>query len=351
MAGRAGSPAGGRGGEAAGGSASGGGGQSGAAASAGAGGAGQGGGASGAGAGGKGGGSSDGGEGGGEGGAGGGANGGAGEGGSGGSRAGASGGGSGGGATAGEGGRAGAGQVDTSDALRSALAHRYDFEGTGTAVRDRVGTKHGTVVGGAALSVVGGKGVLSLNGGSEGSYVNLPNGIISSLTSATIEAWVSWRGGGAWQRIFDFGDATGATPEDNPGVGRTYLFLTPQTDSNSGGRMRVAYSLAGPSANEETRADAPAALSMVPTQVVVVVDATAGQLRLYGDGLKVGQEGFSGTLSSINDVNAWLGRSQFSADPELSGILHDFRIYDAALSDAQIAFSFASGPDPAFLVE
>ena len=32
-------------------------------------------------------------------------------------------------------------------------------------------------------------------------------------------------------------------------------------------------------------------------------------------------------------------------------VFHDFRIYSAALTDAQIAFSFASGADPAFLAE
>ena len=36
---------------------------------------------------------------------------------------------------------------------------------------------------------------------------------------------------------------------------------------------------------------------------------------------------------------------------EWSGTFHDFRIYNKALTPAQIAASFKGGPDPAFLAE
>jgi hypothetical protein len=240
-------------------------------------------------------------------------------------------------------------QLASCTGLKTALVHRYDFEGTGTAVTDRVGTAHGVIKGGATLSQVSGKGVVVLTGGTTGPYVDLPNGILSSLTSATLEAWVTWSGGNAWQRIFDFGDSTSATPEDNPANGKSYLFLTPQTDAGSGGLMRAVYSLSGGAVAAETRVEGTAALAQTLTQVVVVVDATAGKLLLYVDGAQAGEQAFAGSLGSINDVNAWLGRSQYNADPELSGTFHDFRIYNAALSPPQIATSFAGGPDPAFL--
>jgi hypothetical protein len=50
-------------------------------------------------------------------------------------------------------------------------------------------------------------------------------------------------------------------------------------------------------------------------------------------------------LSQIDDVNNWLGRSQFTPDPGFAGTYDEFRIYSAALTDAQIAASFAKGPD------
>ncbi|HVY26550.1 MAG TPA: LamG domain-containing protein [Polyangiaceae bacterium] len=235
--------------------------------------------------------------------------------------------------------------------LKSALVHRYDFEGSGTAVMDRVGTAHGAIQGGGALSTVDGKGVVVLGGGTTGPYVDLPNGIVSSLTNATFESWVTWGGGNAWQRIFDFGDSTAATPEDNPANGKRYLFLTPMSDANSGGSLRVVYSLDGGAATAETRLDGISPLPQALKQVVVVVNATGGKLLLYVDGLPVSETAFAGSLGSINDVNVWLGRSQYGADPELTGTFHDFRIYKAALSAAQIAASFAGGTDPAFLVE
>ena len=233
--------------------------------------------------------------------------------------------------------------------LRTALVHRYDFEGTGTTVTDRVGTAHGVIKGGATLSLVSGKGAVVLGGGPTGPYVDLPNKLISSLTSGTLEAWVTWGGGNAWQRIFDFGDSTNATPEDNPANGKSYLFLTPSTDTASSGVMRGVYSLTGGAVAAETRVEATTAMAQVLTQVALVVDSKAGKLLLYMDGVSAGEQAFAGSLASINDVNAWLGRSQYNVDPELTGTFHDFRIYSAALTPLQIATSFAGGPDPAFL--
>lgn len=248
---------------------------------------------------------------------------------------------------AGQGGTGSNGCADCA-ALKSALVHRYDFEGEGAAVMDRVGTQHGTVQAGGALSKVGGKGVVVLSGGTNGPYVDLPNGLISSLTNATLEAWVTWGGGDAWQRVFDFGSSSAAT-EDTPADGRTYLFLTPTTGAD--GALRGVFSLDGGAATAETRVSGTAPLPETLSQVVLVVDSAAQQLKVYVDGESAGEQAFTGSLAGLDDVNCWLGRSQFDADPELTGTLHDFRVYGAALTAPQIAASFMSGPDPAFLVE
>jgi hypothetical protein len=229
--------------------------------------------------------------------------------------------------------------------LVSKLLHRYDFEGSGTTVKDRVGTADGALKGGS-LSKLDGRGVALLGGGTAGAYVDLPNRLLSSLTNATLESWVTWGGGGAWQRVFDFGDSTNASPENNPALGNTYLMFTPQSGA---GFATAGFSLLGNSAGQEQDVSATVALSTSTTQVVVVAGATEGKLRLYIDGKKVGEAAWTGPLSAINDVNAWLGRSQYNNDPELSGVFHEFRMYGAALSDAEIATSFVAGPDPAFL--
>lgn len=230
--------------------------------------------------------------------------------------------------------------------LKSLLAHRYDFEGTGTEVKDRVGAAHGSIARGATLSKLDGKGVVLLGGGAAGTYVDLPNHLLSALTNATVEAWVTWGGGDRWQRIFDFGDSTNASPENNPENGKSYLFLTPRSGNDV---AFAAYSLAGNATDKETGVSGTAPLAQSLSHVAVVADDAADKLALYVNGALVAEQSWTGSLAAINDVNVWLGRSQFGGDPELSAVFHEFRIYNAALSEAQLAASFNGGPDPAYL--
>jgi hypothetical protein len=84
-------------------------------------------------------------------------------------------------------------------------------------------------------------------------------------------------------------------------------------------------------------------------EIAVVVDAANHIISLYRNGGFESSVAFADSLSSLNDINVWLGRSQWSADPAFSGTLHEFRIYGAALSPASINASSMAGPDPAFL--
>src|SRR3954468_20187179 len=86
------------------------------------------------------------------------------------------------------------------------LTHRYSFN-DGTA-NDSVGTANGVLVNGAAVQ--GGSLVFdpAVNTGfntspATGQYVDLPNNI-ARTRAFTIEAWTTWRGGAAWQRVADF---------------------------------------------------------------------------------------------------------------------------------------------------
>jgi hypothetical protein len=85
------------------------------------------------------------------------------------------------------------------------------------------------------------------------------------------------------------------------------------------------------------------------SHIAVVFDDTNDLLSLYLNGASVASEtDFTGQLSMIEDMNMWLGRSNYSGDPEYGGSLHEFRIYDAALNAAQLQTSFAAGPDATF---
>jgi hypothetical protein len=92
-------------------------------------------------------------------------------------------------------------------------------------------------------------------------------------------------------------------------------------------------------------------MALAPTvnHLVAVVDTVQNTMQYYLNGAPGGNEPFTASLGDINDVNVWLGRSQYSVDPAFTGTYHEFRIYDQALTAKQIATSFAGGPDPDFL--
>jgi hypothetical protein len=50
-------------------------------------------------------------------------------------------------------------------------------------------------------------------------------------------------------------------------------------------------------------------------------------------------------LGDLNDVNNWLGRSNWTADANLNGTFDEFRIYNSALSGSEVAASLAAGPN------
>jgi hypothetical protein len=253
------------------------------------------------------------------------------------------------------------------------LVHRYSFSDTGATILDSITIAGVSPANGMAVNVNSpGTGSIVLQGGTSDQYVSLPAGIISSLgNSATFEAWVTWTGAaGMWQRIFDFGssDATGGVGQ---GTGQTYLFLTPLGGSSV---LRTAFtvtSIAG-----EKIVNGPAILpSTVQAHVAVVVDGgtvagggdagagdggggdgggsdasappSGGFMSLYLNGNFLGQIalGTGTTLTGLNDVNNWLGRSQFTPDPEFAGSINEFRIYSTARTAAQILASFTAGPD------
>jgi hypothetical protein len=220
----------------------------------------------------------------------------------------------------------------------------YTFDGTGTVITDSASAANGTLLDALGATPLADlqrfqlNGRLNLNG--SGPFVELPGGLISSLTNATFEVWTAWRGGAAWARIFDFGSNDGA-------AGVSYLFLTPANSIN--GNLRVAYSVAGPGVNE-TLVDGLGPLTEAGAadgtlqHLAVVIDDAGGLMRLYSNGQQLGQVALAGDLAAINDVNNWLGRSNYLADPPLFGSLIEFRIYDQALSAAQVSTSFQAGP-------
>lgn len=228
---------------------------------------------------------------------------------------------------------------------RADLIHRYSFNETaGTTVNDSVGNAHGTLKGQGAF--FDGAGRLFLPGGgistdpaeSIAGYVDLPNGLISGLPRLTIEAWVTWEGSGPWQRIFDFGTSAGG--EDIANGQGNYLFLSPQ------GPAALRFAVRDPATGTEpTQLTALAALTVgEPVAITVTYDPAANTARLYSNAVLVASGPAAVALNAINDVNNWLGRSQWP-DAMFQGVFNEFRIWRGVLSADQVAANYAAGPD------
>ncbi|TDC79388.1 cellulosome enzyme [Micromonospora sp. KC606] len=216
------------------------------------------------------------------------------------------------------------------------LVLRYDFEGdlsTGV-ITDRSGSGlHGTLVNPGSASQgagVDGSTALQLPGGAASSttapYVSLPNGLFRDLSAATISTWVKWSGGADFQWVYcigkDLNTATFITPSYG-GVGKTRSSIKPVN-----GRSEVGVT----------------ATQKLPTeQWVNLVTTIDGQTTSYYiNGVKVGSTqatlDLAATMhSATNTTSGFLGKPFWGGHPYLAGALDDFRVYDAAFTDTQVA--------------
>lgn len=221
--------------------------------------------------------------------------------------------------------------------LPSSLVHLYTFDGEGAVVADSVGMQHGTLID-ASLT---GTGAVVLQSGGVDQYVDLPNGIVSSLVDATFEVWVTWHGGtdSQWQRIFDFGNS--AQGENTQAGGASSLYLTPSFDGTRQPRLYFrdsAGELASITSSREMPLD-------VRVQLAAVVSDRDDSMTLYLDGEPVASGPFLSSLAHLIDDNNWLGRGQYES-PGFDGEIHEFRIYADALTGNELRLSASIGPLP-----
>jgi hypothetical protein len=199
-----------------------------------------------------------------------------------------------------------------------------------------------------------------------GAYVHLPNGTISALgTKGSFETWVTVQTNQNWAEIFSFGQSRPDTGGEDKSAGwGKYVTLIPDTgDGANTFRLEAIQFPDGAAGNpvfdpfgtSNVSAASGAVLTTgVEHHIVSIFDSTDtmgglnpnGTMYNYLNGVLVGATplyaGF--TLGGIPDVNNWLGRSQWN-DPLLDGSYNEFRIYDHALTAAQVAANLALGPD------
>lgn len=251
------------------------------------------------------------------------------------------------------------------------LVNRWSFNDDAGNAPD--GTNLGDSVSGAVATVRGTGSTfsgtaLTLAGTTNGShaaanlsgYVDLPNGIISSKANLTVEMWATPLSAQDWMPLFDFGriytwyastgeitgTATVAPGYTEPSQNLMLTFCR-GTDLS---RQRMEMVLPGPffvtvDSSLATAAGTPYHYVLTFTDGAGAFGAAGGQIAWYRNGVLVATGDAAFHLANLQDVNNWLGRSQYSGYSLANAAFNEFRIHDHAMTASQVAASYAAGPD------
>ncbi|MGK3941872.1 family 43 glycosylhydrolase [Streptomyces caeruleatus] len=206
------------------------------------------------------------------------------------------------------------------------LHYGFDESGGNIAVDSSGHGHHGTYVGTPAFGTGVRGGSFRTSGDATGSpYVKIPNGVLKGADSVTVSTYAKWKGGSSFQWLFGLG------PDSNK-----YLFATP---SNGGNSLYSAITKASWSAESKLTAGS----QLTPGEwrhVTVTLDGSSGTLVLYVDGVEAARTTTTVKPSELYDANkdysGYIGRSLYSADPYFAGEVDDFRVYDRALTAAEV---------------
>ncbi len=199
----------------------------------------------------------------------------------------------------------------TSNPYASDLLHAYTFE-DGTA-SDSKGDADGTLHGG---TVSDGAYVAS----ADGNYIELPTSVVDDLNDTdhlSIEAYVTSGTNTGYTMLAYFGG--------NNGYGSYWLSIARGDDVT-----KTAVNNNGSNEDGAT-GDEPAAGEV--HHYVSVLDGST--LYLYIDGELVDQEEVN--KPTLDDTYAYLCKGGYAADPTWIGSIHEFNIYDKALSSDEVA--------------
>ncbi|MET9381448.1 family 43 glycosylhydrolase [Streptomyces sp. NPDC002928] len=208
------------------------------------------------------------------------------------------------------------------------LLLHYDFDETsGNIAVDSSGHGyHGTYVHTPDFGTGVEGGSFKMSGDASSSpYVKIPNGVLKNADSVTVSTYAKWKGGDSFQWLFGLG------PDSDK-----YLFATP---SNGGSSLYSAITKASWSAESKLTAGS----QLTPGEwrhVTVTLDGTTGTMVLYVDGIEAARTTTTIKPSELYDASkdytGYIGKSLYSADPYFGGEVDDFRIYDRALSAAEV---------------
>ncbi len=212
---------------------------------------------------------------------------------------------------------------------QAVLFLHYTFDDVSELIaEDITGNEHHGTLAGTSLPIGDvGKvdGALKLVGSLK-QYVQLPNDVLDGKSGVSIASWIKLGQALAWDRLFDF----------NAGESNWFYFSPTGWNTNASTfGTRCATRTPGALAPEIMLSET---VSINVWHHVTVVFAKP-YLRYYLDGKlksEISNVSFdSGDLGKTNQN--WIGRSVYAADPYLTGLVDDFRMYSGALSEEEIS--------------
>ena len=162
-----------------------------------------------------------------------------------------------------------------------------------------------------------------------GGYVTMPPALLATSSTMTIATWFKTNSTLEFQRLFDIGTSSTTS---------SMYLTTSYTTGNL--HFTTRFTLADGGLNRDDIDGTPITVNTW-YHVAVVLDAS-GNGRLYLNGAQVGP---TTTMkfrpNSLGSTpNDWIGRSEFVANPYLDGAIDEFRIYNRALSAAEISLLY-----------
>lgn len=206
--------------------------------------------------------------------------------------------------------------------LTTGLKLHYTFDDvSGTLVPDASGNGLSGTLMGAAATAEGHTGqAVSLTAVDD--YVQLPNDFTTTLTDYTVACWVKLNSINGWGRIFDFGNGTA-----------TNMFLCPQNGY-------AYYAIKPNNTVGEQSVKASSNILLIATWSHIAItchfdeSTSLGSLIMYINGSPVASKlDVTTTPASMGTtLQNYIGKSQYSVDPTINGLIDDFRVYSRALT-------------------
>ncbi len=235
--------------------------------------------------------------------------------------------------------------------LLKSPVHRFSFDKRagdapdGTTITDSIGGLT-AVVRGAGAKFTG--RCIELPGGSSATaaYLDFPNRLISARENVSIEFWEAQTSMELWSRILSIGTNTVGeiTVSGGTFTGTETLTLFGNVGAanvNRFARSNGIFPNGGPDRNP---AEYPESELGQEFQQVITYDKSLQEWHWYRNGILMEVVPDERGSALLDDVNVWLGRSEFSSDSNFRGRIREFRIYSHALSEDEIYGNLLAGP-------